>query len=160
MHGVLSDVKYKKTPLNLPFFFVMLSNHFFFFAFVPLWRDVRFLSNQMGTMLDPKKNSLYDFSVKDASGKVLREPVVPMLMEELKVSQSVRRFRCWPGRRRPRSHLFFFFFNAVVVYLIRTPRDEICSPYNLLHDTGYLACAVGVRCASDAELAQGTGLVL
>lgn len=55
-------------------------------SFVP-WRGVLpKLLLQMGTMLDPKKNSPHDFSVKDSAGKVLREPVVPMLMEELKVS--------------------------------------------------------------------------
>lgn len=37
----------------------------------------------MGTMLDPKKNSFRDFSVKDKHGKVLEEPRVPMLIEEL-----------------------------------------------------------------------------
>ena len=37
----------------------------------------------MGTMLDPRKNSLNDFTMKDSSGKVLEEPRVAMLMEEL-----------------------------------------------------------------------------
>lgn len=41
---------------------------------------------QMGTMLDPKKNSLNDFTVKDSKGKIIKEPFVPMLIEELNVS--------------------------------------------------------------------------
>lgn len=44
----------------------------------------------MGTMLDAKKNSVDDFTVKDSAGKILKEPHVPMLIEELNVSTSTR----------------------------------------------------------------------
>lgn len=44
---------------------------------------------QMGTMLDPKKNRLDDFAVKDPAGKILKEPHVPMLIEELNVRSTL-----------------------------------------------------------------------
>lgn len=57
----------------------------FFFPLRGRWKPLTSLL-QMGTMRDTKRNRLDDFTVKDAEGRVIREPSVPMLIEELKVS--------------------------------------------------------------------------
>lgn len=76
----------------------------------------------MGTMLDPKKDKLDDFTVKDPAGKIIKEPHVPMLIEELKVrtralslslSLVLFFFRVGPGTYRSCRMILLLFYPPV-----------------------------------------------
>lgn len=50
-------------------------------------------SPQLGTMLDLSHKSLRDFSIYDNRGRMVKEPTIPMLIEELeKVQHWIWRF--------------------------------------------------------------------